>query len=118
VHTNARHRKKLIWSLEHDGQMLVNECRKAKALFEFFNGILGTPSQRHWVINLDLLDLPQPNLSVLSVRFTEEEVISVIRLLPPDKASGPDRFTIHFLQVAWDTIKSEVMLPFNMCLAP
>jgi hypothetical protein len=98
--------------------MLVNECRKAKALFEFFNGILGTSSQRHWVINLDLLDLPQPNLSVLSVRFTEEEVISVIRSLPPDKASGPDRFTTHFLQVAWDTIKSEVMLPFNMCLAP
>jgi hypothetical protein len=44
--------------LEHDGQTMVDESRKAEALFDYFNNILGTPSRRQKVINLDLLDLP------------------------------------------------------------
>jgi hypothetical protein len=45
------------------------------------------------VINLDLLDLPQINLSELLERFIEEEVHRVICSLPPDKAPGLDGFT-------------------------
>jgi hypothetical protein len=113
AHANARRRKKVIWSLDHNGQMLVDESRKAEALFEFFNDVIGTPSQMHWVINLDLLELPQLNLSALSARFSEEEVLSIICSLPPDKVPGPDGFTARFLHVAWDIIKSDVMLTFN-----
>jgi hypothetical protein len=77
--------------------MLVDESRKAEALFDFFDDVLGTLSQRHREINLDLLDLPTLNLSTLSERFTEQEVLSVIRSLPPDKAPGLDGFTARFL---------------------
>jgi hypothetical protein len=77
--------------------MLVDESLKAEALFDFFDDVLGTLSQRHREINLDLLDLPQLNLSTLSERFTEQEVLSVIRSLPPDKAPGLDGFTARFL---------------------
>jgi hypothetical protein len=77
--------------------MLVDESRKAEALFDFFDDVLGTLSQRHREINLDLLDLPPLNLSTLSERFTEQEVLSVIRSLPPDKAPGLDGFTARFL---------------------
>jgi hypothetical protein len=61
------------------------------------------------VINLDLLDLPQLNLSELSERFTEEEVHRVIRSLPLNKARRPDGFMACFLKVAWATIKPKTM---------
>jgi hypothetical protein len=93
----ACRRKKVIRSLDHNGQMLVDESRKAEALFDFFDDVLGTLSQRHREINLDLLDLPQLNLSTLSERFTEQEVLSVIHSLPLDKAPGLDGFTTRFL---------------------
>jgi hypothetical protein len=54
--------------------MMVDESGKAEVLFDFFNDILGTPYQRQRVINLDMLDLLQLNLSELSERFTEEGV--------------------------------------------
>jgi hypothetical protein len=110
AHTNAHRRKEFIRSLQHNNQTLVDEGPKAKALFEFFNEVLGTPLQRQQVINLDLLDLPQIDLSELSARFPEEEVLNIIRSLLPDKAPGPDEFTTRFLQLAWGTIKTEVML--------
>jgi hypothetical protein len=99
--------------LQHDGQTLVDEGQKAEALFEFFNGVLGTPTQRQRVINLDLLDMPQIDLSELSARFTEEEVPDIIRSLPSNKAPASDGFTARFLLLAWGTIRTEVMLAFD-----
>jgi hypothetical protein len=58
AHANGRQRRKFVRSLQHNGHTLVDEGRKAEALFEFFNGILGMPAQRQMVLNLDLLDLP------------------------------------------------------------
>jgi hypothetical protein len=87
---------------------------KAEALFEFFNGVLGTPTQRQRVINLDLLDMPQIDLSELSARFTEEEVPDIIRSLPSNKAPASDGFPARFLQLAWGTIRTEVMLAFDV----
>jgi hypothetical protein len=92
AHANARQRKKFIQLLQHNGQTLVDENRKAEALFEFFNSILGMPARREKVINLDLLDLPQINLSELSTHFIEEEVLIMIHSMPPDEAPGPDKF--------------------------
>jgi hypothetical protein len=65
------------------------------------------------VINLDLLDLPQVTLSALSARFTEEEVLCIICSMSLDKVLGPNGFMTRFLQVAWDTIMSEVMDIFD-----
>jgi hypothetical protein len=113
MHANGCRRKKFIRSLQHDGQTLVDEGQKDKALFNFFNDVLGTPSQRHKLINLDLLDLPQINLSELAAGFIEEEVLSVIRSLPPDKAPRPDGLMACFFQVVWDTIKTRVILAFD-----
>jgi hypothetical protein len=66
------------------------------------------------MINLGLLDLPQLNFTVLADRFIKEEVLCVIHALPPNKVLGPDGFTTHFLQVAWDTIKPEIMQAFDV----
>jgi hypothetical protein len=84
-----------------------------EALYDFFNNILGAPSQRQCMINLDLLDLQQINLAVLANHFTLDEVLRVISVLPPDKAPRPDGFTTQFLQVVWDAIKLEIMQAFD-----
>jgi hypothetical protein len=64
-------------------------------------------------IKLDMLDLPQPDLIGMSSKFPEEEVWSVIRSLPPDKAPGPNGFTACFLQVAWHVIRHDLMSAFD-----
>jgi hypothetical protein len=68
---------------------------------------------RSHAVNLDLLDLPQLHLDNLCNRFTEEEILGVIRALPPDKAPGPDGFTNRFFQVAWNIIRPDIMRTFD-----
>jgi hypothetical protein len=100
--------------LHHEGQTLVTEESKARALLDFFDGILGTPASRTSSIDLHCLRLPTIiNMSQLCDRFTEEEVWMVIKSLPPDKALGPDRFSARFLQVAWPIICPNVMAAFD-----
>jgi hypothetical protein len=113
AHANARRRKKFISILQHEGQTLVTEESKAHAFLDFFDGILGTPASRTSSIDLHRLGLPTINLSQLSDRFTQEEVWTVIKSLPLDKASGSDGFSACFLQVAWHIIRPDVMAAFD-----
>jgi hypothetical protein len=40
--------------------------------------------------------------------------MGVIRSLSPDKAPGPYGFTARFLQVAWSTIRPELMAALDV----
>jgi hypothetical protein len=51
-------------------------------------------------VNLNLLGIPNLQLSPLCDCFTEVKVWVVIRALPPNKMPGLDRFTVKFLQSA------------------
>ena len=55
-----------------------------------------------------LLGVPSHDLSELDAPFSEEEVWNSIKMLPPDKAPGPDGFTGRFYQACWPIIKKEV----------
>jgi hypothetical protein len=74
IQASQRQRKNFINALEHHGQRLIAEDRKADVAFEFFNDILGVPTARASRINLDCLDLSRHDLSRLCDRFTEEEI--------------------------------------------
>jgi hypothetical protein len=99
--------------LEHDGHTLVVEGSKVVALFSFFDDILRVAPQRQHTTDLDLLDLPQLQLSKLGDQFTEQEILQVIQALLPDKASGPNGFMARFLLCVWEIIELEVMNVFN-----
>jgi len=45
----------------------------------------------------------------LEREFEEEEIFSVIKSCAPDKAPGPDGFTMAFFQHAWEIIKYEII---------
>jgi hypothetical protein len=95
------------------GQIIVAEEQKSKAIFDFFNDILGVPAPRVSSLNLDLLDLPHSELGNLGDRFSEAEVLAVVRSLPPDKALGHDGFTNRFLQSTWEIIRGDIMAAFD-----
>eukprot|EP00253_Pinus_taeda_P024453 PITA_24453 len=39
---------------------------------------------------------------------TEEEITNIVWLTDPDKALGPDGFSIHFYRICWETIKFDL----------
>eukprot|EP00253_Pinus_taeda_P009325 PITA_09325 len=39
---------------------------------------------------------------------TEEEITSIVWSMEPDKAPGPDGFTIHFYRICWEIIKIDL----------
>jgi hypothetical protein len=49
----------------------------------------------------------------LGDQFTKQEVLQVIRALPPDKALGLDDFSARFIQSTWEIIKPEIMSAFH-----
>jgi hypothetical protein len=97
MHANARRRRNRIHSLEHEGQVVLDEDRKAKMVFSFFDEIISTPSSCSNTINLGTLELQWLDLAGLREHFTKVKVWNVIQLLPSDKALGPDGLTAHFL---------------------
>jgi hypothetical protein len=70
----------------------VDEGDKANVAYSFFDELLGATDVRSNSIELGLLDLPRWNPDHLCHHFSKDEVRSVIRSLPSDKALGPDGF--------------------------
>jgi hypothetical protein len=57
--------------------------------------------------------LPQLDLTGIDACFSEEDIWTTIKDLPPDCAPGPDGFTGLFYKVAWGVIKQDVINTFN-----
>lgn len=45
----------------------------------------------------------------LEASFNEEEVLAAISSIAPDKAPGPDRYTMAFYQHSWEFIKHDIL---------
>ena len=41
--------------------------------------------------------------------FSEQDVVEVIWGMQPDKAPGPDGFSIHFFRICWPVIKYDLL---------
>lgn len=110
-----RSRKNYIHSLTVAGHVVVNNEHMVDALFDHFNGLLGSPAQRSRTARFDLLNHPTLDLSSLDVCFTEDEIWAVVRDIPAEKAPGPDGFTGLFYKKkkAWPIIKADVVAAFN-----
>lgn len=114
-HLQACHRSRQnrIESLQVQGAQVVSDQAMVDALFEYYNGVLGSNFERSRRVNLQAVGFPTVDLSDLERLFTEEEVWAVIRDMPNDKAPGPDGFSGLFYESCWGTIKGDVMNAFN-----
>jgi hypothetical protein len=81
------------FTLDHDDHLAVSKDAKVNLALDFFEGILAAPLTRARRVKLDRLGLHRVDLSSICAWFSEEEVWSVIKARPPDKASGPDGFS-------------------------
>jgi len=45
----------------------------------------------------------------LDAPFTESEIEGIVKLIPAEKAPGPDGFTGSFYKRCWHTIKADIM---------
>jgi hypothetical protein len=99
LHVNQRRRRNHVSTLQVDGATLVAE-EKAGAAFNYFSGILGTTHHREGRPDFEALGIHWRDLSSLGRPFTVEEIWAVVKVLPLDKAPGPDGFTSSFYHSA------------------
>ena len=72
-------------------------------------------SSKDWVLashhdmkfDLDRIMKKVDGLNELTVPFTTDEIDSVIKLMPADRAPGPDGFNGAFLKSCWHIIKHD-----------
>lgn len=103
-----RYRRNVITNITlHNGNITEDHDEKAAAFFNAFKDRMGVAAQPIYDFNLhDIID-PVPGLEELSMPFTNDEIDRVIKIIPSDRAPGPDGFTGHFLKVCWDIIKPD-----------
>jgi hypothetical protein len=110
-HMFSRYRKtkNFMASLDSDGTVHTSHDAKAQLVDDFYDTLLGQSSDRVRSINLDILGIPNHDLSALDDPFTDKEVWDTIKQLPSDKAPGPDGFTCKFYKICWNIIKQDIM---------
>lgn len=110
-HQQARYRKKknFIAKFQVEERIVTSQEEKQQAALDFYDNLLGTAEHRDYTLDLHSLGIQQHDLGDLELVFSMEEVWSVVKDLPLDKAPGPDGFTGRFYKVCWDIIKEDMM---------
>lgn len=94
-----RFRQNTITSLEtEDGRTICDHFQKAALLFENFRDRMGQTTHPQMQYNLAELIAMQEGLESLSTPFSKEEIENVVKLMPIDKAPGPDGFNGLFFK--------------------
>lgn len=109
------HRNNLIPQLQkNNGKIVVTHADKEKVLWESFKERLGLSDYSGMVFNLSFFLESNANLDWFEDPFTREEIDSVVRNLPNDKAPGPDGFNNNFIKRCWHLIKEDY---YALCFA-
>jgi hypothetical protein len=104
---------KRTYSPSYNNRKVTDHSDKAEAVNSFFEGLLGSSTDRPFSLNLDYLGLPSMDLRQIDGVFSVEEVLKAIKDMPLDKCPGPDGFSARFFVLCWDIIKVDVMAAFN-----
>jgi hypothetical protein len=89
--------------------LVVSQENKCTLAQTHFSNLLGTPSTRTRAINWSELGYVRHNLEDLDAPFTEKEIEAVVKDMPQEKASGPDRFIGVFYKKCWSVIKGDLI---------
>jgi hypothetical protein len=106
---NGRRTRNFILAIRHGNKTVTGQARKVEIFTDSFRKLIGNIHVREHSLDLQSLELPTHDLSDLEVLITEEEVWSVIKELPPDRAPGPGGFIGVFYQKAWPIIKHDII---------
>eukprot|EP00253_Pinus_taeda_P015595 PITA_15595 len=98
---------------DSSGQIYKGFAQIQEAATNHFRNLLSTERKGEEEDELDFLSVI-PNLvseeanASLIRPATEEEITNIVWSMDPDKAPGPDGFSIHFYRICWEIIKFDL----------
>lgn len=105
-----RFRKNTIASLKlENGDIITDHHQMAAVFWQDFKGRMGCSDGIQMGYNLQQLLQKVAGFQDLSKPFSDEEIESIIKQMPPDRAPGPDGFTGLFLKTCWQILKPDFM---------
>ena len=105
ANATIKYRRNLITCLETDeGVSVFDHQHKADMIWEAFKERLGMSEFSSSLFYLSSFMQPVTDLSSLVVPFDKQEIDSVVKSLPSDKAPGPDGFNTDFVKKCWSII--------------
>eukprot|EP00253_Pinus_taeda_P028676 PITA_28676 len=108
------------WSTEvseiilSNGQVCKGFTQIKEAAVKHFQTLLTTEKEgseedlQEFLANIPKLISTEDNENLMS-SVTEEEVSNIVWSMEPDKARGPDGFSIHFYRICWVLIKPDLL---------
>ena len=93
-----------VWVQDHES--------KAGLLWTSFKNRLGVTTNLVMLFNLDSFIDPVHYLDDVIAPFQHDEIYRIVRLMPPDKAPGPDGFNGLFLKKCWPFIRNDF---YSLC---
>src|SRR6266498_1506661 len=99
---NGKHRKKLIYSLDHEEGKIEGQANLKEFITMFYKRLFDEPEESLLSLdedeNQDIVQVSQTENNFLTAPFTENEVKEVVFQMAHNKAPGPDGFPIEFYQ--------------------
>jgi hypothetical protein len=100
------HRRNTISQILNDSGVWVQDhARKEALLWAAFKSRLGVTLDSIMLFDLENLIIIKDNLDHLVAPITREEIDSIVKRWPIDKAPGPDGFNGMFMKKCWHIIK-------------
>lgn len=99
---------------DSSGNSIATHKDKADLIWSSFKERLGVSSFEGITYSLAALFPNKHDLTSLVLPFEMEEIDSVVKHLPLDKAPGPDGFTTNFVIKCWPIICNDF---YNLCYA-
>jgi len=111
---NSHRRGNCIDKLKVGTEIIEDKHRIKQETVDFYESLYTEPEQWRPSANFEGI----PSISVeekfnLEATFQEEEVLAAIQSCAPDKAPGPDGYTMAFYQKSWDFIKVDILAAMN-----
>lgn len=111
THATTNFRRNLITHLVDDsGQSFSRHEDKASMIWNSFKDRLGKSEFNSILFDLNQYFSPQMDLSQLVEPFEQTEIDQVVKLLPSDKAPGPNGFNTDFIKKCWPIIYDDYYL--------
>jgi hypothetical protein len=102
-------RKKFIHTLQSGDNIATTQFAKHEIIYRHFLQHNGTYIPRQCSLNFTKLGWEPKNLDHLELPFTEEEIKSVIKAAPKEKALGPESFIRMFFSSCWSILKEDTV---------
>jgi len=108
---NGRRRRNLVAYLKTPNETITwSHEEKEEILFNFYSELLGNRAERGRTMDWDQLQLSTLEDEDMDRPFSEQELEEhTVKMLPAEKAPGPDGFTGTLYKQCWQTIKGDIL---------